>query len=153
MRFLILILCLFLVACTAAEKSVSVDKSVVNESSFSKNNDPPQIVIPNDELDSAIDDLNTLEGNIRVISITAKQWEFLPNNIEVNKGETVILKIKSIDVPHGFYLADFNLQKILQPNEESVIEFVADKSGTFDFMCIVPCGTGHKDMKGKLVVK
>jgi heme/copper-type cytochrome/quinol oxidase subunit 2 len=32
------------------------------------------------------------------------------------------------------------------------VEFVADRAGTFDITCSEYCGTGHRAMKGKLIV-
>lgn len=90
---------------------------------------------------------------VKEISMTAKQWAFDPAEITVKQGETVRLKIKSLDVTHGFSLPDFNVDEKLEPGKEVTVEFVADKKGTFTFMCSVMCGEGHKGMKGTLVVE
>ncbi len=93
------------------------------------------------------------EPSVMEISVTAKQWEFIPNPIEVNKGAKVILKMKSVDVPHGFILPEFGINERLDPGKEVVVEFVADRSGEFEFFCNVFCGRGHSRMKGKLIVR
>lgn len=85
--------------------------------------------------------------------ITAKQFEFQPSTIEVNQGDVVILKIKSIDVDHGIAIPDFGVSRTLQPGKEETIQFTADKKGTFTFFCNVLCGSGHESMTGTLVVK
>jgi heme/copper-type cytochrome/quinol oxidase subunit 2 len=36
--------------------------------------------------------------------------------------------------------------------EPVTVEFVADRAGTFDITCSEYCGTGHRAMKGKLIV-
>ena len=41
----------------------------------------------------------------------------------------------------------------LEQNKPVLIEFIADKTGTFTFKCNVPCGSGHKTMAGTLIVK
>ena len=41
------------------------------------------------------------------LEVTAKNWEFVPETIEVIKGQTVILKIRSIDVEHGIKIPEF----------------------------------------------
>ena len=89
----------------------------------------------------------------REFSITAKQFEFIPNEIVVNKGERVILHIKSVDVTHGFSIIDYDINEQLNPGQEVTVNFVADKAGEFTFFCSVPCGRGHSSMQGKLVVK
>lgn len=90
---------------------------------------------------------------VKEISMTAKQWEFIPSEVRVKQGETVRLKIKSVDVAHGFSLPDFNIDQQLEPGQETTVEFVANKKGSFTFMCSVFCGQGHNGMKGTLVVE
>lgn len=92
-------------------------------------------------------------GEIKEFDMIAKQWEFVPNTIEVNLGDKVGLHIENVDVAHGFALPDFGINEILEPNKEVYVEFIADKIGTFTFDCSVPCGKGHSGMKGQLVVK
>ncbi len=85
--------------------------------------------------------------------ITAKNWEFIPNTITVNKGDTVKLKITSIQGTHGFMLSEFGINERLVQGNTVDVEFVADKVGTFTFACSVPCGRGHGGMRGQLVVE
>lgn len=92
-------------------------------------------------------------GEVKEFSVVAKQWEFIPNTITVNKGDVVKLSIKSVDVAHGFYLPAFGVSEYLEPGKTVSVEFVADKTGTFPFTCSVYCGIGHGEMKGQLVVK
>jgi len=85
-------------------------------------------------------------------NVVAKNWEFIPGTIEVNQGDRVILHLESIDTFHGIALPDFNVNAQLPPGEIIDIEFIADKQGTFNFFCSVPCGSGHKSMGGQLIV-
>jgi len=104
----------------------------------------------------------TPTSTLKEFTVIAKQWQWditdssgntFVNQIGgINKGDRVRLKIKSIDVTHGFSLPDFNINQQLSPNQEVTIEFVADKSGTFGFACSVFCGAGHGTMRGNLVV-
>jgi len=90
---------------------------------------------------------------VKEFSMIAKKWQFDPSTINVKQGDKVRLKIKSIDVTHGFSLPDFNVNENLEPEKEVVVEFIADKKGEFSFFCSVFCGEGHSGMKGKLIVK
>lgn len=92
-------------------------------------------------------------GGVREFSITAKQWEFVPDAIAVKKGDTVRLSVKSVDVSHGMAIPDFGVNEVLQPGKTVNIEFVADKAGVFSFFCSVQCGSGHTGMRGSLVVE
>ncbi len=95
----------------------------------------------------------TSTGPLKELTLTAKQWEFTPNIIEVNKGDRVHITLSSADTPHGFSIAEYGIRETIQPGGNTVVEFVADKQGTFIFFCSVPCGEGHLGMKGKLIVK
>jgi cytochrome c oxidase subunit II len=87
------------------------------------------------------------------IQVTAKQWEFVPDTITVNRGDDVRLSIESIDVNHGIAIPDFGVNAFLKPGEVTDVEFVASKTGTFSFFCSVQCGQGHGSMRGTLIVK
>ena len=91
-------------------------------------------------------------NGVKEIRITAKQWEFQPASVTVNRGDHVKLIVKSIDFSHGFSLSDFNVNTRLEPGVDTVIEFTADKTGTFTFFCSVVCGSGHSEMRGTLIV-
>jgi cytochrome c oxidase subunit 2 len=43
-------------------------------------------------------------------------------------------------------------EKPIEPGSSKTVTFVADKAGTFKFFCNVPCGEGHREMTGQLVV-
>lgn len=92
------------------------------------------------------------ESNVVELGVVARQWEFVPNRIEVNEGDTVILHVTSIDVAHGIRIFEFGVSERLEPGETVDIEFVADKKGTFPFVCSVFCGSGHGSMTGEIVV-
>lgn len=92
-------------------------------------------------------------GEIKEFEVTAKQWEFTPSTITVNRGDTVKLHITSIDVTHGFTINEFGINEVLEPGKDVHVEFIADKTGTFSFWCSVPCGSGHSGMRGQLIVK
>jgi heme/copper-type cytochrome/quinol oxidase subunit 2 len=105
----------------------------------------------------------------RRVKMTARQYAFDPPVLRVNKGDTIRLRITSLDVIHGLYLEAFDINiKIIpdspylelshpsRPDEpaekvEEVI-FVADKAGKFRYRCSHTCGSMHPFMQGELVV-
>ncbi len=95
----------------------------------------------------------TSKADVKEFTMTAKRFDFEPSTITVNEGDKVKIKITSTDVEHGFSLPDFNINERLIPDLEVVVEFIADKTGTFTYRCNVPCGSGHGAMKGALIVK
>lgn len=105
----------------------------------------------------------------RVIDISAKKYEFTPNEIEVRQGEKVELRVHSEDETHGVKL-DANPEGAKSKGEpglvfsepgqngkvekdiDQVIDFTAQEPGTYDFKCAKICGMGHGKMKGKVIV-
>lgn len=85
--------------------------------------------------------------------ITAKQWSFSPSEIKVKKGDTVVLKLKTVDVAHSYTIPEFGINVAIKPGETAVAEFVADKTGTFTSSCTTYCGVGHAGMKGTIIVE
>jgi heme/copper-type cytochrome/quinol oxidase subunit 2 len=79
----------------------------------------------------------------------------VPPVIEVNKGDTVVLKLTSSDVVHGFSLKDFGIfiNDGIHPGKPKIVSFVADKEGTFTFACNAICGSHHENMFGTIVVR
>lgn len=115
---------------------------------YLKTNDPiePEIEV---ELQA-----NVIKADkFKIFKVTAKQWLFSPNIIKVKEGDYVQLKITSIDVTHGFNLLDFGIDETIKPGEETTINFLAEKKGIFEFFCSLPCGRGHGDMTGELIVE
>jgi heme/copper-type cytochrome/quinol oxidase subunit 2 len=108
-----------------------------------------------------------------VIEVTAKTFEFMPNEIHVKKGERVQIKLRTVDRAHGLNLnlypegagEDGNPGLVfdhpqdaakVEKGKERIIEFVAARPGTYDFKCSVQCsmlGHGHDRMTGKLIVE
>src|SRR3989338_9016559 len=96
---------------------------------------------------------NKESGSIERIDMSARQWSFEPATIKVKKGAKVILNIKSVDVKHGFSLPEFDVKADLEPGRTEKVEFVASKTGRFQFRCSVFCGAGHFGMTVTLVVE
>ena len=89
----------------------------------------------------------------KVIQITAEKYRFIPDTITVKKGTKVRLQVKSIDTTHGFAILEMKINEKLKPGRVVNIDFVADKPGEYTYFCSVPCGPGHRQMRGKLIIK
>jgi cytochrome c oxidase subunit 2 len=90
----------------------------------------------------------------KVIDVTASRYRFEPAQIEVEEGDRVVLRLRSVDGPHGIAIKGVKAKAQI-PADGSVItlEFVARKAGLFEFACNEYCGSGHTGMRGSLVVK
>ncbi len=86
-------------------------------------------------------------------NVTGGSFYFVPNEIRVKKGDTVKIVFNDAGGMHNFTLDEFNVKiNTLKTGETGTAEFVADKSGTFQFYC----GVGqHRQMGqvGNLIVE
>lgn len=92
-------------------------------------------------------------ATVKSFTIEGANFKFNPNQITVNKGDTVRITFKNTEGTHNFIIDDFNVKsKLLKTGEEDTVSFVADKTGSFDYYCSVG---NHRamGMQGTLVVQ
>jgi len=63
----------------------------------------------------------------QVIRVTAKKFEYTPNEITVKKGVPVVLEITSLDRHHGFQLREFGVRADINPGEVTCVRIVPDE--------------------------
>jgi Icc-related predicted phosphoesterase len=95
----------------------------------------------------------TIDQMEKVMSITAKKFEYIPNEIKIKKGVPVILELTSLDQAHGFNCPDLGVRADVNPGKISRVQIVPQKTGTFEFHCDIFCGEGHENMTGKIIVE
>lgn len=89
----------------------------------------------------------------KTFTIEGSKMKFVPATMKVKKGDTVKVTFKNVDGFHDFVIDEFKVKtkQFNSPGEE-VVEFVADKAGTFEYYCSV--GEHRKmGMKGTLTVE
>lgn len=90
----------------------------------------------------------------RVIKITAKKFEYSPNEIRFKKGVPVVLEFTSLDRVHGFTVPDLGgIRATIEPGKVTQVHIMAPKAGTYEFHCDLFCGDGHEGMSGKIIVE
>ena len=89
----------------------------------------------------------------RVIEISAKRFEFTPNAITLKRGETVILRLTSADVTHGFYSKQLKIDELIVPGKPVEVKLTPQTAGNFVVICDHFCGSGHGNMKMNVVVE
>jgi len=72
--------------------------------------------------------------------------------IRVKKGDTVRIKATNIKGMHDFVIDEYGVKQELPLNQETTIEFTADKTGEFVYYCSKP-GHRTKGQWGKLIVE
>jgi cytochrome c oxidase subunit 2 len=88
----------------------------------------------------------------KVIRVTARKFEFVPEHIELKKGEPVVLEFTTADALMGFNAPDFKVRTDIVPGRVSRLRLVPDRAGDFEFFCDIFCGEGHERMSGKIRV-
>ncbi len=95
----------------------------------------------------------SLYAEKKIIEVRAKKFEYKPNIIKVNKGDTVTVRLISEDVHHGFYLDGYEISTFAHPGQDGSLTFIANKTGRFSFRCSNTCGEFHPYMIGYLIVE
>jgi cytochrome c oxidase subunit 2 len=92
-------------------------------------------------------------GEPRRIPVLARKFVFIPNEIIIRPGESVVLEFTAPEVAMGFFAPALGLRALIVPGEVARLPFTAGPAGRFDFLCDVFCGDGHEGMNGHLVVQ
>jgi len=92
-------------------------------------------------------------GEPRVVEITAKRFEFSPAVVTVKKGETVMLRLRSLDVTHGFFQKDLGIDLEIEPGKVTEMTLTPRVQGRYLTICDHFCGSGHGNMKMTIVVE
>jgi hypothetical protein len=109
---------------------------------------PPEVEQPSDAVNE-----KQQPSPVRIVTITARQFDFTPDNVTVGYNESILLTVTSVDVGHGFALPDFGINQKVPAGESIELKFTADKRGEFRFFNPVYSGSGWKDMTGVLNVR
>jgi len=92
-------------------------------------------------------------GTVKTFTVLGSNYAFAPNTITVNKGDTVQIIFKNSGGIHDFKIDEFNVATArIQTGQTATVQFVADKSGIFQYYCSVG---SHRAMGmwGTLTVK
>jgi cytochrome c oxidase subunit II len=75
------------------------------------------------------------------------------DDLHLPLGKPVKVLLRSIDVVHSFYVPEFRTKMDLVPGMVSYVWFTPTRTGTFEILCTELCGSGHFNMRGKVVVQ
>jgi cytochrome c oxidase subunit 2 len=93
-------------------------------------------------------------GQPQIIKITAKRFEYSPNEIRIKAGVPVIFEFTSLDRIHGFTVPDLGgIRLTIEPGKVNRVTILAPKAGTYEFHCDIFCGDGHEGMSGTIIAE
>ncbi len=94
------------------------------------------------------------------IQVLGRKWSWsftYPNGVvsselHVPLGTPVSLTMTSNDVIHSLWVPAFRVKMDVVPGRYSKLWFQATKTGEFPLLCTEYCGTGHSNMRSKVIV-
>jgi heme/copper-type cytochrome/quinol oxidase subunit 2 len=89
----------------------------------------------------------------REFTVTARDYSFSPNRVEAQQDDLIKLTVQSADNAYGFTIDDYRVSKRVPAGGSTVIEFRADRHGTFAFYSNLSNDSRHAQMRGQLVVR
>ena len=89
------------------------------------------------------------QEEMRIVTVDAKRFEYIPSTIRVQQGEKVALKINDLDTRHSAFFPS------LKTTQDKAWNFIIDTSTpwTYEFRCANMCGSWHPNMKWTLVIE
>jgi len=89
----------------------------------------------------------------REFTLTARDFSFSPNRVEAQQDELIKITVQSADNAYGFTIDDYRVSKRVPAGGSTVVEFRADRPGTFAFYSNLSNDARHSQMRGQLVVR
>jgi heme/copper-type cytochrome/quinol oxidase subunit 2 len=90
--------------------------------------------------------------NRRDVTLVARDYQFVPDRIEVLQDDLVRITFTSERRATSFAIDAYRILKRAGADKTIVFEFRADQAGSFTFYCSLTSDPGCKDMKGTLIV-
>jgi heme/copper-type cytochrome/quinol oxidase subunit 2 len=89
----------------------------------------------------------------REFTVTARDYSFSPNRVEVQQDDLIKLTVQSADNAYGFTIDDYRVSKRVPAGGSTVVEFRADRAGTLAFYSNLSNDSRHSKMSGQLIVR
>ena len=87
------------------------------------------------------------------ILLTARNYRYSPDRIEVSQDDLVRLTIRSEDLAYSFAVDEYRIARRVPAGGTTTFEFLADRAGTFRFYSNLTNDSAHAEMQGQLVVR
>lgn len=87
------------------------------------------------------------------IAIDMDNWSFSVDNVKLNSGKNYRLTFITKEGHHGVIIPDMKYDSgKLKVGESMSFDFKNVSDGKYVFYCNIPCGLGHRKMKGLIEV-
>lgn len=102
---------------------------------------------------ASVDAGATITTGTKEFTVTGKNFSFSPGNLTVKKGDRVKITFVNSAGTHDLKIEGYGVgTKVIQGGATETFEFIADKTGSFEYYCSVG---SHRQMgmKGTLIVQ
>jgi heme/copper-type cytochrome/quinol oxidase subunit 2 len=86
-------------------------------------------------------------------TITARDFSFSPDHLEVTQDDLVKVTIRSEDLAYSFAIDEYRIVRRVPARGSTTFDFRADRAGTFRFYSNLTNDSAHGRMQGELVVR
>lgn len=98
-------------------------------------------------------ELVKLDEENYTLKYVARMWSFDPGTVRVPAGSKVDIYLSAADVVHGVWITHKNVNLMAVPGAVNNTTVTFEEPGEYDIICHEYCGTGHQNMRGKIIVE
>lgn len=98
-----------------------------------------------------LDSMPSIEAT-QEFAIIAKNYQYFPKTIVLRKGVPTRLYFTSVDRAHDIKIEGMRIRENVVPGKIAIVDFTPQEARTFEYVCDVYCGPGHRGMKGMIIV-
>lgn len=98
-------------------------------------------------------ELVKLDDKTYQLKCVARMWSFNPETVTVPEGSEVDIYLSAADVVHGMWITHKNVNLMAVPGAVNKTTVKFNKPGEYDLICHEYCGSGHQNMRGKIIVE
>lgn len=130
----LMIIFIFCILYVAGKRTVDVPECVPFDKSYTK----PHI--------------NKIDDSTYQVFAVARMWTFEPAQIYIPVGSQVDFYVTSLDVVHGFYIAQKDVNMIAEYGNITKTSVRFENPGVYQILCHEYCGVGHQAMQAEVIV-
>ena len=87
------------------------------------------------------------------VKVSVENWAFRPSMLRFKKGQAATVTFNGVSGVHGVVVPDLGINQSVNLGQTVSVVIPTDRAGTFGFRCSVPCGPGHREMVGEIVIE
>lgn len=91
--------------------------------------------------------------NRREFTVSARDYHFSPDRIEVMQDDLVKVTVQSADHAYSLTIDEYRVSRRVPAGGTTTLEFRADQTGTFRFYSNLSNDARHAKMSGQLIVR